>query len=136
MSGRADGNVWSTCRLYPFVKSSVPSVPGCARVCVLGSSRPGQCVQETMHKACEFINSFLGQSLLRGGITASFNFCSCFSVFVKIQSSVSRYTRLNQLRSCFRFCPLRIAPGSQQHRHCTTGMNLAFREAPGPYLSE
>lgn len=33
MSGGVDGNVCSTCKLYPFVKSAVPSVAGCAAVC-------------------------------------------------------------------------------------------------------
>ncbi|RLV92189.1 hypothetical protein DV515_00013883, partial [Chloebia gouldiae] len=31
------------------------------------------------------------------------------------------------------YCPLKIAPGSQQQKHCTTGMNLSSSEAPGPY---
>lgn len=90
-----------------------------------------------MHKAFEFINYFFfwggGAKTSLRGITVRFNFCSCFSVFVKIQSSVSCYSSCIPASGT---AHVQISPGSQQQKHCTTGMNLSFSEAPAPYLSE
>lgn len=69
---------------------------GCCTVCAEKQQAWIARMRNDAQSLWVYILLFGPNTLLRW-IIGSFNFCSCFSVFIKIQSSVSCYTRVNQL---------------------------------------
>lgn len=70
------------------------------------------------------------------GINVNFNFCSCFSVFIKIQSSVSCYMMVNQMYFMFQVLHWKLLLVHSSKSKSATGMNLSSHEVLSPYLSK